>query len=255
MKRGLIVAALMAVPFAAFAVQPHRAAQKAPAMDPRADQLLRGMSDYLASLKSFRVHSSAVDEVVLNNGQKIQLTSESQSSVERPNRLRSEQVGPGARLAAWYDGKTLTVYCKPSNTYGSVPAPPTLDATIDEARAKYHVEAPGADLLFSRPYEVLTEQVTGSRYIDREVIDGVACHHLAFTGKDVDWQIWIKEGNEPLPVRYEITTKTMKSQPEFSVRLSQWEPQAKLTDSEFQFQPPQGATRVATLPTKCGARQ
>jgi glycine cleavage system pyridoxal-binding protein P len=42
---------------------------------------------------------------------------------------------------------------------------PTLDAMIDAARKQFQIEAPGADLLFSHPYEILTEQVTGGRLI------------------------------------------------------------------------------------------
>src|SRR5580700_9362277 len=41
-------------------------------IDPEADRVLRGMADYVAGLKSFTVESSAVDEVVLDSGQKIQ---------------------------------------------------------------------------------------------------------------------------------------------------------------------------------------
>src|SRR5262245_38796071 len=50
-------------------------------IDPRADRLLHGMSDYLAGLKSFRVDSMAVDEVVLTSGQKLQFVRDSRVSV------------------------------------------------------------------------------------------------------------------------------------------------------------------------------
>ena len=189
------------------------AVQSKKAIDADADRLLRQMTDYLASLQSFRVNSSAVDEVVLKSGQKLQLASESQVSVVRPNRLRSEQVGARNGLAFWYDGTSMTLECKANDTYATVPAPATLDATIDKARKDFQIEAPGADLLYSRPYDILTEQVTGGKVIGRETVDGIAATHLAFTGEEVDWQIWIQEGAQPLPVRYTITTKGIKSQP------------------------------------------
>src|SRR5262245_26058450 len=62
-------------------------------ISPEAERVLRKMTDYLASLKSFRVQSSAKDEVVLKSGQKIDFPSQSQTSVQRPNKLRSEQIG------------------------------------------------------------------------------------------------------------------------------------------------------------------
>ena len=130
-------------------------------IEPQADRLLREMTDYLASLKSFKVRSSAVDEVVTAAGQKIQVPSESEVSIERPNRLRSEQLGAENGMGFWYDGQTMTLACKSSNTYAKVPAPANLDDTIDKARKQFQIEAPGADLLYSHPYDILTEQVTG----------------------------------------------------------------------------------------------
>ena len=49
----------------------------------------------------------------------------------------------------------------------------------------------------SHPYEMLTEQVTGGQFIGRETIDGAPANHLAFTGEEVDWQVWIKDGDQP----------------------------------------------------------
>jgi hypothetical protein len=227
--------------------------QREKGVSPDADGMLRRMTDYLASLQSFTVQSSSVDEVVLKTGQKIQFANDSLVSVKRPNRLRSEQVGSVNGMAFWYDGKTMSLYCRATNTYGTAPAPPTLDATIDAARKQFQIEAPGADLLFSHPYEILTEQVTGGQVIGRETIDGVAANHLAFVGEDVDWQVWIQDGPRPLPLRFVIVTKTMKEQPEFTVRLSHWEPQATLADGAFAFQPPPGSKRVDSLPTTCAA--
>jgi hypothetical protein len=229
------------------------AAQTENGVDPAADRALRRMTDYLASLKSFTLQSSAVDEVVLQSGEKLQLASDSAVSVERPDRLRSEQVASGGGMGFWYDGKNMTLYCKASNTYGTAAAPPNLDATIDAARKQFQIEAPGADLLFSRPYEILMEQVVGGKVVDHESVDGLAATHLAFEGQDVDWQVWIEDGPTPLPLRYVITTKTMKEQPEFSVRLSHWDPQAKFADGTFSFKPPAGAKRVEHLPTACQA--
>jgi hypothetical protein len=90
-------------------------------IEPQADRLLREMTDYLASLKSFKVRSSAVDEVVTAAGQKIQVPSESEVSIERPNRLRSEQLGAENGMGFWYDGQTMTLACKSNNTYARCP--------------------------------------------------------------------------------------------------------------------------------------
>jgi hypothetical protein len=220
-------------------------------IEPAADRMLREMTDYLAGLKSFKVQATSIDQVVLASGQKIQLASESQVSVQRPNRLRSEQLGAGNGLGFFYDGKTMTLACRPQNSYATEPAPPTIDATVDKMRKDFRIDAPGADLLYSKPYDILTEQVKGGRYIGRETLEGVPVNHLAFEGEEVDWQIWIQVGNQPLPMRFVVTTKTMKGQPEFTVQLSHWEPMAKITEATFQFPAVAGAKQVKAFPVGC----
>ena len=255
LTRASLLITLVAVLAGARATQGQQQAasgKPARAIDPTADRMLRQMTDYLAGLQEFKVRSAAVDEVVLTSGQKLQVATDNQVSVERPNRLHSEQRGPNG-MALWYDGKTMTLVCKANKTYATVPAPPMLDGAIDTLRKKFKVEAPGADLLFSKPYDILTEQVTSGQFIGREVINGVPTNHLAFVGEDVDWQIWIQDGAQPLPLRFAITSKTVPGQPEFAIQLSDWQPQAKLADSTFEFQPPAGATRVQSFSPTCGA--
>lgn len=255
LRHATLLLALVAAPAALHADEesPKATAPGKKGIDPEADRMLRRMTDYLAGLRSFRVMSSSVDEVVTKAGQKVQFAADSEVSVVRPNRLRSEQVGGNGALAFWDDGKKMTLYCKADSTYATVPSPPTIDETIDTVRREFKLDAPGADLLYSRPYDVLTEQVTGGQFIGKESIDGVPANHLAFQGEEVDWQVWVQDGSQPLPLRYVITTKTTEGQPEFAVHLSHWEPQAKVADSVFQFQPPPGAKRVDSFPTSCGA--
>lgn len=246
------VAALAAEPDSS-QTKPAETKAAAPEIDPKAQQVLQRMSSYMAGLKNFQVVSESVDEEVLTTGPKLQTLMTSRISVHRPNEIRSEQIGPVANLAAWYDGKSLTLYCKTTNAYGTVPAPPTLDAALDMARKKYGVEAPGADLVYSNAYEGLIDGVKSGQYVGIESIDGAPVHHLAFQEDEVDWQLWVADGPNPLPVRYVITTKTVQGQPQFTARLQNWNTQAVLAPGTFTFHPPPGAKRVDALPTSCPA--
>jgi hypothetical protein len=256
---GALVMLGLALPTGVRVVGARRAAAgetKAPTptrknISPDAESALRKMTNYLASLQSFKVRSSAQDEVVLKSGQKIDLASQSETSVQRPNKLRSEQVGAKGGLAFYYDGKSMTLTCTANGNYTTKAAPPTIDGAIDQARKDFGIEAPGADLLYSQPYDVLTEQVTGGQVIGHETVDGVPVTHLAFQGEDVDWQIWIKDGAEPLPVWFSIITKTIPSQPEFEVRLTNWETKASLPASTFAFQAGASGKRVDKFPETC----
>jgi hypothetical protein len=231
------------------------AASEPKGVDPDADRMLKQMTDYLASLQSFTVQSSSIDQATMKSGEKIQATSDLDVAVQRPNRLRSTQRGAGDRLSLWYDGKSMTLACKESNTYETTEAAPTIDATIDKMRKDFKIDAPGADLLYSKPYDILMEQVVSGRLVGRETIDGVAANHLAFRGEQVDFQLWIEDGARPVPLRFVITTKTVKGSPEFSVQLSKWNTQPKLSDAMFAFQAPAGAKPDKSVAKSCGVFQ
>lgn len=50
----------------------------------------------------------------------------------------------------------------------------------------------------------------------------MACQHLFFQGKDVDWQIWIEDSPESLPRKLVITEKKQLAAPQFTAVLGDW---------------------------------
>jgi hypothetical protein len=74
-------------------------------------------------------------------------------------------------------------------------------------REKYNKILPGADLLLSNVYDGLMADVVDAKDLGSGMIGGIECDHLAFRTEDVDWQIWIAQGDRPYPCRYVITTK------------------------------------------------
>ena len=222
-------------------------------VDPDADRLLRQMTDYLSGLQSFKVHNFAVDETAMKSGEKIQATSDSEIIVQRPDRMRSTQRGSGEGLGLWYDGKTMTLACKANNSFESIAAPANIDAAIDKMRQYFKVDAPGADLIYSKPYDILMEQGVSGRVIGRETIQGVPANHLAFQGEEVDFQLWIRDGAQPLPLRFVITSKKVKGSPQFTVQLSDWDTQPKLSGLEFQHHPTAGAKPIQSVTSSCVA--
>lgn len=213
-------------------------------IDPRADAAMHKMSDYLSALRTVRLQAESTTDFVTAKGQKIQNVATQQMTLKRPNAFRSERQDPMVDATVRYDGKELSIYGKRTGYYATAPMPPTLTAAIDTARARYDVDAPAADLFVEDPYEQMMDDVVTGDYIGLEPIDGIATHHLAFKGHEVDWQIWIADGPHPFPLRYAITSKLEPSQPEFVVRLSHWQPDVVVPADFFTFTPPPGATRI-----------
>jgi hypothetical protein len=73
------------------------------------------------------------------------------------------------------------------------------------ARSTRWKSVPGADLLLSNVYDALMPDVVDVKDLGSGVIDGKECNHLAFRTKELDWQIWIAEGDRLYPCRYVIT--------------------------------------------------
>jgi hypothetical protein len=232
-----------AVPRAATA-KPTAAKRKPGVIDARAAAALHQMSDYLTGLKTLRVRVSTVEEMVTTEGQKIQQVKDSVVTMRRPNRLRVERVSPAGHATFNYDGKEFAIASRERKIYATAPAPPTLTAAIDTARDRLNIDAPAADLLVPDSYDALTDGLITGRYIGLEPIDGVMAHHLAATKDVVDWQIWIKDGPQPLPLRFVITTKDLPSRPQFTATFSNWEPDATVLDQAFSFTPPPGSRKV-----------
>ena len=223
---------------------PASGAEREVRIDPKADEALHRMSDYLARLETFRVDTTSVDEKITTEGQKIQEIRESKIAVKRPGDLRIDRVGPNGHAVFCYDGRGFSFYNFEKNVYAVAPAPATLDAAIDEARDRLHIDAPGGDLLVSNTYDALIDGVTVGRYIGLEPLGSVKAHHLAMTKGNVDYQIWIQDGPEAVPLRYVITSKDMPGHPQFTIDLRNWQPSAPVSDDTFAFTAPAGATRV-----------
>jgi hypothetical protein len=210
-------------------------------VNPEADRLLRRMSDFLGQQKSFTVKVHGTTEAIQRSGQKIQVHSAGTVSVKRPDKLRIEKSGDDGSALIVCDGKTFTFYSKKQNGYVTSPATGNLDVTLSRVQESGQVEMPGADLLYTDAYKGLMDDVISGESLGRSLVDGVPTQHLAFRGRDVDWQIWIEEGARPLPRKYVITSKGIEGAPEYEIKMSDWNLTPNLGDDLFRFQPPPGA--------------
>lgn len=238
---SVFAAVAAALPIASLAQQPAE-------IDPDAIELLRRATDYLAGTKQFRVDTETTIEAVLSSGQKLQFGHRVTVTVQRPNKMRAERVGELVSQTFYYDGKSLSVNLPDQKYYATVAAPPTLEAMLDFARDKLDILAPGSDLIYKNASERFYERLTSAFVVGKAVVGGVRCDHIAFRNPEVDWQIWIQEGDKPLPRKFIVTSKRMPESPQFVLVLSKWDAAPKLTDAMFRFVPPKGSQQIEFLP-------
>ncbi|MTW19593.1 DUF2092 domain-containing protein [Allochromatium palmeri] len=208
-----------------------------------AKQLLKAMSDYLAAQQAISFDYDAILEVVTKDEQILALASSGNVVLKRPDKIRATRSSGFADVEMSFDGKTLTLLGKNLNIYAQQDVPGTLDDLVDALR-KHNRPLPAADLLLTDPYEVLMQDVVDVKDLGSGVIGGVECDYLAFRKKDVDWQIWIAQGERPYPCRYVISSKSMDGQPQYSIQVGDWKTGDEVAATDFSFKNPTDAKKV-----------
>lgn len=235
-SRCVAIAALITLSVAAQA--------QSPAIAPEAKQLLKASTDFLASQQRFTADTRNTLEIVLKSGQKIEFNSMGRQSIQRPNKLRAERSGDLVEQVFVYDGKSLTLSNPQDKIYAQVPAPGTLEEMLDFARTKLDIVAPAGDLVYKNAYDILMDGVTEGIVVGKAVIEGVLCDHLAFRAPQLDWQIWIQQGAQPLPRKIVITTLDLPNAPQFGITVTQWNLQPTFDAKTFTFTPQAGMKQI-----------
>ena len=213
-------------------------------IEPRAEALVRAMSDRLAQAEALTFEAEEVYDEVPEHSPRQQLTSRRHIVLRRPNRLAGDAVGDAIHRAFYYDGRIFSAIDKEQNVWASGIVPPTIDEALDWVFDRTGTVVPLADFLYADVYARLMESVQRGVYLGLHDVGGVPCHHLSFEQATIDWQLWIDAGPEPLPRKLVIAYKTEDEVPQYAVTIDKWNLSPKVLDQAFRFDPPAGATRV-----------
>lgn len=250
--RNLILAAAVAGAAAPLAAQaapaakpskaPAAAPAAAPALDPAAAAALDRMGAYLRTLKSFDIHVESGVDTILNNGQRIQVDRTVDYAVEAPNRLAARLEGPRGVVRATYDGAAFTVAGE-DGYYAQAPVTGSIGSLLSKAYTAYGIDFPLQDLFrWGDPSSVTARPTEGFR-VGAARVGGVLTDHYAFRQPGVDFQVWIDQGDKPLPRKMVITSLTDPAQPQYTA-LIRWDLSPRRTADTFTFKPAPGARQI-----------
>jgi hypothetical protein len=221
------------------------------AVDPDAIAALERMGGYLRSVKVFRVQARVTRDLVLDNG----LLAESESRVDvlaqLPSHLRVDTSSAEKERMFFYDGKTFTIYGKRNQYYASVPAPDTVAKLTADLADKYDIEMPLSDLFLWGTDRVDAKAITAAVDLGPADVEETTCQQYAFRQGGVDWQVWIKLGAYPLPLKMVITTTTDEARPNYSA-IYDWDLAPSFNEATFTFDPPEGAKRIVLVQAPSG---
>jgi len=214
-------------------------------IEPRADKVLRQMSDALARSPSFSFTAADYTDKRHDTGQTARFFRELDIQVKRPNRFYAQIHGDEINRTVWYNQDTLTVLDNQKSQYAKLGVPARIENMFDFVMEKYGLTVPLADLLFENPYAVLTESILTGVYNGLDRVDSYSCHHLSFSQEYIDWQIWIDTGDIPVPRKILIIHTSKTGQPRYSVTMDNWNLNTALPDKRFQAKLPSQAKLVS----------
>ena len=218
------------------------------AIDADATRALDRMGAYMRSLKAFQVNAVTSRDQVLENGQKVTFTGAVTLLVSRPDRFRAEVTSDRQQREYLYNGKSFTLWAQRVNYYATVPAPPTLAQLGTELHDKYDIEVPLADLFqWGSEGNTAAAGITAATDIGPSEVAGVSCEHFALRQDGVDWQVWIQQGDYPLPRKLVITTTTDAARPQHTASYT-WNLAPSYNEASFTFVPPSGVSRIVMSP-------
>jgi hypothetical protein len=245
-RLGVVVAWALTLLWLSAPGQAQQTSAAHPEMEEQAMAVLKRMAEFLTQAQRFSVTVDTGFDVVQDSGQKIEFGETRQMVLRRPDRLRIDATKRnGSKSGMVFDGKDIAVFNTKENVYATVARPGTVDDAIAYFLTDLDMRLPLAELLSSHLTKTLPEQVHAAAYVEPAQIAGVPCDHLALRGDEADLQLWVAQGNQPLPRRLVITYTREDGRPQFWAQFSEWNLAPEVPDALFVFTPPVGAAKIA----------
>jgi len=214
----------------------------------QAQTILQRMADLLKQTKQYAVTLDSEYDVVQKSGEKIEFGEIRKLTVVRPNRIRIDiETRDGRKGMLNYDGQDIVIFDAQDNTFASARKPADLDNLFDHFKDDLEMSMPMGQVFSAGLEKVKKKKISSVYYVGEAIIAGVRCHHLAGTTSKVDFQVFVAQGDQPLPRRIVITYRKESGKPQFRAQLSDWKLNLDVPESTFVFTPPANAERVPFL--------
>ena len=234
--------------FAAFLLSGVQAAETAEMDDEQAMDILQNMAKTLAGAEQFSVTLTSSYDAPQADGQMVEYGAIREIQVKRPDKMRiDKQRSDGDLRILVFDGKEIIIHNATDNVYAKAEKAGTVDDAVKHLVSVLKTPLPLARMFRTTLPAELEKLVEGIDYVELNMLTDVPTDHLAVRTKDVDFQVWIAQGKEPLPRRIVITYKNFKGDPQFRADFSNWNLGAKGVKGPFTFAPPKNAEEVPLL--------
>src|SRR6266567_2532851 len=168
------------------------APEATPSLEPKALDILKAASSRLAAARTVKFTAVDFYESSSRHGHPLAVTTKSEVTLQRPDKLRVITSADGPASEFYYDGKKMMAYAPAENLVAVAEAPPTIDAALEAAYHSAAIYFTFTDLIVADPYKDMAEGLTLAYYIGQSrVVGQTTTDMLAYVDKGVFVQIWI----------------------------------------------------------------
>ena len=212
--------------------------------DARAIEVLKSMSAYTASLDRVFIGGITFTDARLGGGLIVSNSTEVTLSIDRPGSLHISSFDGMHTKELYFHDEVLTVINSEKNYYAQASIPKDIEAAMNFALEELDIEAPLMDFIHRDVSTPLIGSQDAILYLtDKARIAGVDCHQIAIRGDETDVQLWIEEGDRPLPRKITITSKWEGGAPRFTAKLL-WNTEPVFKQDVFEFKAPEGSMNI-----------
>lgn len=220
-----------------------------PAVDPKAEEVLRATARYLSQAKSIGFSFQESFDEIDETGLRMQYSNTRRVGLRRPDKLAAESQGDTVDREFRYNGRRAVLLDKRHNAYAVLEeAPETVDGLLEHLADRFGLVMPLEDLLYSDVYESVMSTAERVAYLGIHNVGEFKCHHLAFAQDVIDWQIWVEAGATPIPRKIVINYRQEYGHPAYQALITDWRVDLELPDALFEFSPPAGARQIEIAP-------
>jgi hypothetical protein len=221
----------------------------APAVDPKAEEVLRETARYLSQAKSIGFAFQESFDEIDETGLRMQYSNTRRVGLRRPDKLAAQSQGDTIDREFRYNGRKAALFDRRHNAYALLEeAPETVEGLLAYLTNRFGFVVPLEDLLYADLYESVMSRADRVAYLGIHNVGEFKCHHLALAQDVVDWQIWIEAGTTPIPRKVVINYKQEPGNPGYQALITDWRVDVELPDALFEFSPPAGARQIEIAP-------
>ena len=225
---------------------PFQAVAQETEIDLKAAEIVTRAAEYLVIQPRFSFNWFVSLDEVRDDSEKVTYIRSGETLMSRGNGFVSHSERDGTLRDFYYDGAEFTVASPNEGFYTNMPFTGGFDSLVDTVREYTGTILPLWSLMSDTLADGLLDDVEKGSYLGETLIAGSPVHHLAFTGENEDWQIWIStDDTRPLPLMIVGTEKNEVGWPQYRVYMTDWNLDPATDQAMFRFVPGENDTRVS----------